>query len=60
MILNPFRRAYERGRQQGRGEAVAHLRAKAALHRGQIGDARLRGTLNSAADAIRDGRAPGR
>lgn len=54
------RRAFERGRQQGRAEAVTHLREQAASHVGKVGDARRRGALNAAADAIRDGRKAGR
>lgn len=60
MTLHPIRAAFERGRQQGRQEAFDHLRAKAALHQGEVGDARRRGALNSAADEIRDGREPAR
>lgn len=52
MTLNPYKRGVERGRR----EAVDHLRVKAQLHHGQVGDARRRGVLNSAADEIRDGR----
>lgn len=60
MTLNPVRRAIERARQQGRREAVEHLRAAAALHRAEVGDARRRGALNAAADDIAAGRPPRR
>jgi len=45
---------------EGRAQAVEHLRSTADVHHGEVGDARRRGALNAAADAIRDGRAPGR
>lgn len=60
MILNPIRRAYERGRSDERQRNVAQLRAQAALHVGLSGDAHRRKALNSAADAIRDDRGVGR
>jgi len=60
MSLNPIRAAFERGRRAGRAEAVAFLREQAALHTDQVGDARRRGALNAAADAIRDDRKAGR
>lgn len=60
MSINPIRRAVERARQEGRREAVEHLRAAAALHRSEVGDARRRGALNAAADDIAAGREPRR
>lgn len=60
MRINPIRSAEARGRQQGIDAAIAHLREKADLHEGQVGDARRRGALNSAADELRDGRTPAR
>lgn len=60
MTINPIRRAFERGRQEGRREAIDFLRAQAAAHQGHVGDARRRSALNAAADAIRDGRPAGR
>lgn len=64
MSLHPLRdrraQLIEQGRAEGRAEAVEHLRAAARLHQGKVGDARRRGALNRAADAIRDQRAPGR
>lgn len=55
-----FRASYERGVAEGRQQAIDHLRQTAAAHQNRVGDARRRGALNAAADAIRDGRAPGR
>lgn len=58
--MNLFRRSYNRGVTEGRRQAVEHLRATAEQHHGRVGDARRRGALNAAADAIRDRHAPGR
>ena len=60
MTLHPIRSAFDRGRAQGRADAVEFLRAQAARHHGEVGDARRRGALNAAADALRDGREAGR
>lgn len=60
MIINPIRRAVERGRQQERADIVAFLYAQADLHQGQPSDQKRRGALHHAADRIRDGREPGR
>lgn len=60
IMINPVRRAIDRAREQGRSEAVEHLRAAAQLHRSEVGDARRRGALNAAADDIAAGRAPRR
>lgn len=60
MTLNPIRRAYLRGQTHARTQAVTYLREQAAAHQGRTGDARRRGALNFAADAIRDQRVPGR
>ena len=60
MSIHPIRRALERGRQQGRAEAVDFLYAQAAIHRDGPSDQKRRGALHHAADRLRDGRGVGR
>lgn len=60
MSINPLRRAYERGRQQGRADSVGFLYAQAAIHRDGPSDQKRRGALHHAADWLRDGRGVGR
>ncbi len=54
------RHAFERGRRQGRAEAVQLLRDQANLHQGEVGDQHRRGALNHAADRIEQDRGAGR
>lgn len=58
--LNPWRRAYDRGRDDQRAADVAYLYAQADVHHGRVGDQRRRGAIRHAADRLRDGRATGR
>ena len=65
MNLHPIRRAFERGLELGaartRAEDIAYLRAQAAANdQGGPSDRIRRGTLNHAADRLRDGLPPGR
>lgn len=60
MTINPLRRAIERGRQQGRTEAISFLRAQADVHHGKVGDQRRRAALNVAATKLEQGKPVGR
>lgn len=60
ITLHLIRLAFACGRDAGRAEAIALLRAQADLHRGHPGDHHRRGALNHAADRLRDTQAPGR